>query len=302
MKNLLRYGGRALAGLVAVAALLTVFVYAASAHKLGQRYDVPAVDLALTADSALVAHGAHLASIRGCTECHGGDLGGRVMIDDPALGRIVATNLTAGRGGIGGRYRTGADWDRAVRHGVAPDGRALLLMPSHEFAPMSDDDVAAVAAYARALPPVDRDLPASRVGPLGRALYLAGKIPLVPAEHIDHAAPRTTAPPAGPTAAYGEYLATTCTGCHGSGLVGGPMHGGPPGGPLAANLTPDPETGLAAWGEDDFRRALREGVAPDGRALSPAMPVSMTKHFTDTEIAALWAYLRTLPPTHTPGA
>ena len=302
MKRLLHYGARTLLGLLALVAVVIVGVYVASELNLRQRYDVPATDLTLVPDSAVIARGAHLVSIRGCADCHGEDLGGHLMIDNPVLGRVAASNLTAGRGGVGARYRTGADWDRAIRHGVAPDGRGLLIMPSHEFAPMSDEDVTAVIAHIRTLLPVDRELPANRVGPLGRALYLAGQIPLVPAELIDHGAPPMAAPPEGPTAVYGAYLATTCTGCHGSGLAGGPMHGGPPGGPLAANLTPDPESGLGTWTEADFRRALHDGVRPDGRPLSPAMPVSMTKHLTDIEVAAIWAYLQTLPAIHTPGA
>jgi mono/diheme cytochrome c family protein len=287
---------------MSVILVFLIAVYGVSEYRLRRTYEVRASALSIAADSASVARGAHVVAIRGCADCHGADLGGTVMMDEPPFGRFVSTNLTRGRGGVAETYMA-EDWDRAVRHGVAPGGRALLLMPSHEYAVMSDEDVAAVAAYLQSLPPVDRtprqDLPPSRVGPVGRALYLAGQVPLVPAELVDHTSQSADAPPVGPTARYGAYLATSCTGCHGPALAGGPMPGG---GPVAANLTPDPSTGLGRWSAGDFRRALREGVRPDGGRLAPEMPVAMTAALTDVEVAALWAYLRTQPARSTEGA
>jgi cytochrome c553 len=246
-----------------------------------------------------VARGAHVAAIRACTDCHGADLGGRVMTDDVAFGRVTASNLTAGRGGVGAAY-TDADWDRAVRHGVRPDGRGLVVMPSYEYHGMSDDDFRALVAYLRSRPPVDREIPEDRLGPIGRFLVATNAFPAFSAVMIDHAAPRPEAPAPGPTAAYGAYLAATCHGCHGPVLTGRGLPGQPPGTPESANLTPDPETGLGTWSEADFARALREGVRPDGRRLHPLMPLAMTAQFTDTEVAALWAHLRTLEPVARP--
>jgi mono/diheme cytochrome c family protein len=99
------------------------------------------------------------------------------------------------------------------------------------------------------------------------------------------------------TPAYGKYLASVsgCHGCHGFGLSGGPV-AGPPGLPLAANLTP---TGLGGWTESDFVRAMREGRRPDGRELDPFMPWRNFAAMTDTELAALWAYLRSAAPRKT---
>ena len=62
----------------------------------------------------------------------------------------------------------------------------------------------------------------------------------------------------------------------------------------ASNLTPD-ASGLAGWSESDLTRALREGARPDGRALSQFMPVKVTRHLTDQEIAALYLFLQSLP-------
>ncbi|PAP78594.1 hypothetical protein BSZ37_00625 [Rubrivirga marina] len=283
--------GRAVAGLALVVAVLAVAVYGLSERRLAQRFAVPEAVLLADAetDSAAVARGAHLAVTRGCTGCHAGDLGGKVMIDDPAFARIVPTNLTPG-GRLAGW--TARDVDRAVRHGVAPDGRGLLLMPSHEYHGLSDRDVADLVAYLQTVRPVERALPASRVGPVGRALFLAGQVPLLPAETIPHAAPRAAAPEAGPTVAYGAYLATSCQGCHGPDLAGAPAHG--PDGVPAPDLT---ATGTAGrWTEAAFAHALRTGLRPDAAPMdSLVMPWTMTRPMSDDDLRALYLYLRALP-------
>ena len=97
----------------------------------------------------------------------------------------------------------------------------------------------------------------------------------------------------GPTAEYGAYLATSCTGCHGEELTGGPIPGMPPGTPPALNLTRDEQTGLGRWTEADFARALREGKKPDGSELKAPMPWKLTAQLTDDELHALWLHLRT---------
>jgi hypothetical protein len=70
---------------------------------------------------------------------------------------------------------------------------------------------------------------------------------------------------------------------------------GDPNMPIVANLTPH-ESGLKSWSEDDFIRAIREGVRKDGSAISESMPWKAYRQMTDTEIKAIWAYLQTLPP------
>lgn len=65
------------------------------------------------------------------------------------------------QGGVGATY-TDADWERAVRHGVRPNGQVLLIMPSHHFNHMSDEDLGAVLAFLKTFPPVDEAVPARR--------------------------------------------------------------------------------------------------------------------------------------------
>ena len=67
-----------------------------------------------------------------------------------------------------------------------------------------------------------------------------------------------------------------------------------PGTPPVANLTP---TGVGAWSEADFLRAMREGKRPDGSATDEFMPWRTFAQMTDIELQAIWQYLKTLPPT-----
>ncbi len=114
------------------------------------------------------------------------------------------------------------------------------------------------------------------------------------AELINHDAPREQVQPA-PTAEYGAKVAGVCTGCHGPGLSGGKHPGEPAEWKPAANLTPDRATGLGAWREEDFIRAMRTGTRPDGSQIDPRMPWKAFGQMNDVELRALWAYLQTVP-------
>ena len=113
-------------------------------------------------------------------------------------------------------------------------------------------------------------------------------------DKIDHHAPRSGVPP-GPNAAWGEVLVTTCTGCHGPGLSGGPIPGGDPAWPPARNITPH-ETGLGNWTREDFVTAVQQGRRPDGTPVLAPMPWEAYAGLTSEDIEAMWQYLRTVPP------
>jgi len=294
MKTALRWIGRIGGGLLALVVFALAAVYGVSEYRMRKTYDVRPAPLSFRETPDAIARGRHIAVTRGCTDCHGDNLAGNKVIDEPVMARLSGVNLTRGRGGIGGQ-RTDEDWVRAIRHGVAPDGRALLFMPSHEFNPLGDEDLGALIAYIKSVSPVDSEIPENRVGPVGRALFLAGQLHLVPAELIDHDAPRNAPPAPGPTKEYGAYLATGCTGCHGAGFSGGKIPGGPPDWPAAANLTPDAETGLGKWTEQDFFRAMRQGKRPDGREIRAPMPWKAMAQMTDDELRAIWLHLRSIP-------
>ena len=318
MKKLLKI----FASLLGLAVLLVGAGYAwasvATSRKLAQTYTVHAHDFAIPvplsdadaagvpeADRARVAteraveRGRHLLQSRyACGECHGRNFGGGTMIDAPAMGRLFGPNLTSGRGGRIAAYRA-ADWDRIVRHGVLPDGRPAA-MPSEDFQLMSDEELSDVVAYITSLPPVDNEVPAPTWGPIGKMLIATGRLPLA----ADHAASRTSHPVAPPPAAasveFGKHIAGVCVGCHRENYAGGAILSGDPSWPPARNLTPHAE-GLTNWTYDQFAKAMREGVRPDGTPVKPPMTLitPYAKQITDVEMQALWAFLRSLPPTAT---
>jgi mono/diheme cytochrome c family protein len=91
-----------------------------------------------------------------------------------------------------------------------------------------------------------------------------------------------------------------CASCHTADpakpFAGGKRIDTPFGGVYSANLTPDRDTGLGAWSDDDFYRALRFGTAPDGSRYYPAFPYPNFTKLTRQDIAAIRAYLATLAP------
>lgn len=286
MRRWLRRLGYGLIGLVALIALGLAVLYAITSHDMLKTYSFPDVSVLAATDSVGLERGRHLVEVIGkCAVCHGDDYGGKVLVDDFAMGHLVSANLTSGRGGIGDY--TDADYERAIRHGVGRDGRALIFMPAEAYNVLSDADLAAMIGYLRTLPPVDREATRPNVGPMARALYVAGGFPLLPVKLIDHAAERRIPVP-GPTVEYGHYLATVgaCRSCHGTDLAG-------TGEPGAPDLT---RSRLAAWTEADFFRALRQGQRPDGSAIDPEkMPWLRSGKMTDDEMRAVWAYIRSLP-------
>jgi mono/diheme cytochrome c family protein len=95
-----------------------------------------------------------------------------------------------------------------------------------------------------------------------------------------------------------------CASCHTADpnrpFAGGKRIDTPFGGIYAPNLTPDRETGLGAWSDDDFYRALRFGVARDGSRYYPAFPYPYFSKLTRQDIFAVRAYLATLTPVNNP--
>jgi mono/diheme cytochrome c family protein len=295
MQRILKGVGAALGVLAGVVVLLAGAVYVLSERRLRRTYPVPTSQpVAVLTDSAAVARGGHLArAVGSCMLCHGDDLGGRVYVADGALGVIAGPNLTRGRGGLGGAF-TDADWVRAIRYGVHRDGTSLIVMPTEVFTHFTDADLGALIGYLEQLPSVDREVPRSGFGPVGRALLAAGKLNILVAPKTPRLDSRPTVAP-GPTREYGRYLADVsgCHGCHGYGLSGGRV-AGPPDTPLASNLTP--AGGFAAWTNGQFVRAMRTGVRPDGTTIDEFMPWRYFRHMTDEELLALWHYLRSVPP------
>jgi cytochrome c553 len=286
--------GIVLGVLVLVIAVGAASVYAMSQNKLGKDYLVPAEPaLGAVSDTVALARGEHVAAaLAKCVDCHGDDLGGGTVIDEPAIGHVEATNLTAGEGGVLSKYDD-VMLERAIRHGVGSDGRNLLIMPSRDYHNLSDDDVAALIAYIRSRPAVGRTHRASSIGPVIRMMWVAGKVDPTGAAVIRHDEPHAKSTPTGNNEVAGNYIAINgCAGCHGNTYSGGHIPGTPPEWKPAANLTP---TGIGRYSLADFQRILREGKRPDGSTVDSLMPVRATSRMTDEEIEAVYKFLKTVP-------
>lgn len=288
----LRRGLIVLGSLVAVLAVALVVLYGIGSARLRQTYELSVTVPPIPTDASAIQRGEHIATTFGlCKRCHGDNLGGKVEYAIPGLLTIPTPNLTTGSGGVGAFY-TDEDWIRAIRHGVGHDGRALFFMTSQAFYYWSDADVGAVIAYMKQVPPVDNVLPARNFAAIGRVMVGTGLIPPLSVDLIDHSTSPPPAPEPGVTIAYGEYLARTCSECHGEQLNGMPF--GPPGEEVPSpNLTPGGE--LAAWSEEDFFDSLRRGITPSGNVLSTEMPWLYYGRMSDEELKAIWMYLQSLP-------
>lgn len=110
------------------------------------------------------------------------------------------------------------------------------------------------------------------------------------------------ADPSDETIARGKALAIAgdCASCHTADpakpFAGGKRIDTPFGAVYSPNLTADRETGLGAWSDEDFVRALRYGVAPDGSRYYPAFPYPYFTKLTRQDLLAIRAYLATLAP------
>ena len=192
-------------------------VYVLGDQRLNRRVAVPDESVAVPMDLASAHRGQHLASaVALCVDCHGPNLAGRVVFDQRGLGRIVAPNLTRGRGGIGASD-SDADMLRAIRHGVDRTGRQLLIMPSDNYTRLSDADVGAIIDYIRSVPSIDTSLPSTEILALGKIRFATGQLALLPSANIDHFAPRLAPPAPALTPDYGSYLADIagCATCGG---------------------------------------------------------------------------------------
>lgn len=102
----------------------------------------------------------------------------------------------------------------------------------------------------------------------------------------------------------GKYLAEIggCVSCH-TAPGGAPFAGGyamklPMGTLYTPNITPDQDTGIGSWSDDDFVRAMQKGIAKDGEPLYPAFPYTSFTLMSRADILAIKAYLFSLKPVH----
>jgi cytochrome c553 len=274
-----------LAGTLAILVMAALaWIYGASERELRRRWPVAAEPIAVINDSASMAAGEIVARTRGCTGCHGEQLEGKVFFDEPRVARLVPPNLTRVAGSA-----SDADLARMIRHGIRPDGRALVAMPSEMFSHLSDADVAALIGFIRSRPVVEDTLPEREVRFLGRLGLVLGQFQTAP-QLIDHSAPRLGDAPEALTTRRGEYLArTTCPECHGSKLEGAAN----PGGSRTPSLA-----GAFAYSEDEFVDLVRHEKVKGGRPLELMASVlrGRLRYYSDDDLRAIHRFLMSYRP------
>ena len=283
----------ALAVLGLLAAVAFFVAYSMGGRKLARTVDVRVVPVAYATDAAALKLGRYLFESRGCGECHGMNGAGRVMIEDSGGLFVRSPNITPGPGSVVAAYKE-ADWVRAIRHGVSPRGRALLIMPSEDYNRLTDADLAALVGYVRGLPPATGTAAEVRLPPFLTALYGAGALRDA-AEKVDHRLAPSAPVAVAASVEHGNYVAHMCMGCHGEGLSGGKIPGTPPDWPPASNLTPGEGGVMGRYDSlDKFVALMRTGKRPDGSAVSRVMPFESLARINDVDLRALYAYLGTV--------
>ena len=185
----------------------------------------------------------------------------------------------------------------AIKTGIAPDGKVLFpVMPYHVYNTMADADLDALVAYLRSIKMVNNMIPKSTIPTEG--------FPTLPYET------GILAPNATDEAARGDYLVNSvmgCTDCHtpvdpttgapqmDKYLAGGQPYEGPWGIVYGGNITPDKETGIGTWTEEEITRAITTGVSKDGRRLI-FMPWFNYTVLTAEDANAVAYYLKNVLP------
>ena len=221
-----------------------------------------------------------------------GRKGAGAVLSEQGERRIVAPNITPDVATGAGAW-TDDMLARAIREGIGHDERPLYWGMWYEsFAALSDEDLAAVIAHLRSIPPVRNALPPTRLPP--EELHENAALP----RPITAPVP---GPPPGDRLARGRYLVSVadCAGCHTSwhsprnpGLLAGGNH--IERGTRAAfstNLTRH-ESGVG-YGADTFAAVIRSGK---GGSLSPVMPWAVFRGLTDADLAAMYEALGTVQP------
>lgn len=262
--------------------------------------------LAAAPSPELIAYGRSLVEAGDCAGCHTADpakpFAGGKRIDTP-FGAIYAPNLTPDRDtGIGGW--SDADFTRALRHGIAPDGSNYYpAFPYPYFTKMTKDDTLAIRAYLGTVAPVvNRNKPPELRWPFG----YRGLMRLWNAMYFK---PGLFEPDQTKSAAWnrGGYLVTGlghCGACHtpknyfGADRDAQALSGNEVGGWFAPRLDGAARTGLKSWSEQDITEYLQSGRNAKSHAAGPmaAVVVNSTSKMSDADVRAIAIYLKSLPP------
>jgi mono/diheme cytochrome c family protein len=234
---------------------------------------------------------------------------GKHLNDLPKIaGKMYSANLThSSTRGIPPHY-TDAELFYLLKTGISKSGK---FMPYMMRPMMADEDINDIIVYLRsddaAVAAADTTVGKTHINFIGKIglRYLASPQP------YNKGVPR---PNENEAVSYGRYLVAVigCYHCHSQKakalnyfdaektkgyLVGGMKLKDPKGNKIySPNLTPDKATGIGDFNEENFRKAVTEGIRPSGKKLSPPMP--KFTHLTDNQVHALYTYLQSLPPVH----
>lgn len=275
------------------------------------KYETEKVEMKVEVTPEKVALGAKIAAVQ-CAYCHRGSdgkLSGRKLGElPPDFGIIYSANITQSKtAGI-------ANWTDGeiyylLRTGCKPDGQYLpVYMP--KFPHMSEEDMEGVIAWLRS---DNAEVQASEVAKVpSQPSFLVKFLSHVAFKKIPLNKQPILAPDTNNLQAYGRYLTAgryDCYPCHSADFKtlnmefpektpgycgGGNMMLNLNGNQIfTANITADDNTGIGTWTEEDFRKAMHEGVNKEGKNLRD--PMLRYNGLTNQEVKAIFTYLRTVP-------
>ncbi|MGI9225529.1 MAG: c-type cytochrome [Woeseiaceae bacterium] len=279
MRLLMKWLGIILGSILGLAVIAALITWIGGGIVAGRTYDIPPSTFATNDKTADKSEGRRIALTLGCVDgCHGEGLGGSVFFDNLWIGTFVAPDLTRTFADL-----SDAELDSVIRHGVRRNGKSTFIMPSSGLHHLSDEDLNNIAAFIRSQPLGDGPGYAAKPGLIARFFLLIREFQ-PQAQNILDGAPWMSGSPSRTSPDAGQYLAlTACAECHGLDLRGE--------NDFAPSLV-----AVAAYSLRDFRVLMRSGVAIGNRELELMKEVATGRfvHFTDSEVEALYDYLRSL--------
>lgn len=272
MHPVLKAAGAIAAVSVLCAIIIPAYVYLASEAVIERRYPLPPISEPAGSLPQMTARGGHLAQVTGCGDCHGSNVAGRTMRAAGAL-QIWSSNLR-----LAAAAMSDGDFERALRHGMAPDATSLWGMPAADYMYMSEADVAALLVYLRSLGRVGPSRPPPDWSWRARLALLDGH--LIPSALETRDAPSSL--DMGPRYDGGRYLARiACSECHGTDLDGERSRG-----------IPDLSE-IVNYDRPEFFSLLRGGRSAHDRRVPVMRRLAAIRFhdFADFEIMALYDYL-----------
>lgn len=297
--------------LVVVVGVVALFIHFREMPK----YNVENITMHVEATPQRIEKGRKMASML-CFSCHYNSstekFTGRLLSEAPQFGKIYSANITHDSvAGIG--KLTDGQLLYFIRTGIKPNGEYVPpYMP--KLVHIADEDLYSIIAYLRS---DDKYVQAdAKPSPKSQQSFLTKFLVTIKAfKPFDYPKEAIALPDTTNHLAWGRYIALyqyECYACHSkdfstnnygvpeksSGFFGGgnKMYQLDGSTILTLNITPDKETGIGGWSEDDFIKAVKSGIVPNKL---PSLRYPMIPYFnlTDSELKAIYAFIKTVPAT-----